>query len=384
MTERQSLTLLCVLIDVAGLLLGLALLFRMTPRGHERWWRELVTFTGFGLLLGLVAVLAADALLDDHGAMVRAACHVLFCVLAPLLIVRGAFVLAALRGGLLRLTGALFVLTGLGMEAVYLHARNVAPYDLQTSRHVVESPRLRGLDAPLRIAVVADVHAETIGAHERGLFARIAAERPDLLLLLGDHVHRPHDEPDEYRRALDGFRELLAGLQPPPRFGIWAIDGDSEWQHDCLRPMARTLIDEAQVIPLGPGGPGLQILGLDNGTSHQHLQPPHRALVDGFPGFTIVLGHAPDFMNAVLQDGHRPDALYLAGHCHGGQIQVPGYGPPPKLATVPRSWVAGGMQRQGATWCLISRGVGVERGHMPPLRLFCPPELVVLELRAAP
>ena len=107
-------------------------------------------------------------------------------------------------------------------------------------------------------------------------------------------------------------------------------------------------------------------------------------LVRRLPGarFPILLGHAPDYMQAVLRGGLDADALMLAGHTHGGQVQIPGFGPLVTLSSVPRWLAGGGVFQRGASWLVCSRGIGMERGHAPRIRFACRPQLIVLELQA--
>jgi len=70
--------------------------------------------------------------------------------------------------------------------------------------------------------------------------------------------------------------------------------------------------------------------------------------------------------------------LLIAGHTHGGQVVVPGFGPPLTLTSVPREVAAGGLRELDGRRLYVSRGVGMERGWAPPLRLFCAPEVTLL------
>ncbi len=101
--------------------------------------------------------------------------------------------------------------------------------------------------------------------------------------------------------------------------------------------------------------------------------------VSEFPGFSIVLGHRPAFMEPLVEHGSDMGFLCVAGHTHGGQVVIPGFGPPATSSPLPRSH-AGGLHRCGEAWIVVSRGVGMERGVAPRIRFFCPPELVVVEI----
>lgn len=75
--------------------------------------------------------------------------------------------------------------------------------------------------------------------------------------------------------------------------------------------------------------------------------------------------------------GERVDLL-LAGHTHGGQVRLPGLGPVERTLTKGR-FVMGRYEEEG-TLVYISRGVGMS---YLPLRLDCPPEMVVIEAAGA-
>ena len=99
------------------------------------------------------------------------------------------------------------------------------------------------------------------------------------------------------------------------------------------------------------------------------LAPPPR------PGLHIVWGHAPDF---ALSDARAE--LSIAGHTHGGQVRIPFFGPVVTFSHVPRAWAEGHTVVAPQRHLVVSRGVGMERGYAPRLRLFCPPEVVIIDV----
>ena len=92
----------------------------------------------------------------------------------------------------------------------------------------------------------------------------------------------------------------------------------------------------------------------------------------------IVMSHAPDTVLA-MRGEPRAD-LIVAGHTHGGQIVVPGFGPPMTLSHVPRHIARGGLHTHAGRAIYVSRGIGLERRQAPRVRLLCPPEISVLTL----
>jgi predicted MPP superfamily phosphohydrolase len=92
-------------------------------------------------------------------------------------------------------------------------------------------------------------------------------------------------------------------------------------------------------------------------------------------GFHLVFGHAPDFaLHAAPAD------LLVAGHTHGGQVRLPVIGPLLTFSRVPRAWASGVTRLGHDRTLVVSRGIGLERGHAPRLRFLCRPELVFLRL----
>ena len=92
----------------------------------------------------------------------------------------------------------------------------------------------------------------------------------------------------------------------------------------------------------------------------------------------MLLSHTPAVMDG-LKRSHRVD-LVLAGDTHGTQVYVPGLSP--LLARVLYGIRhVGGLYRIRGTWLHVSRGVGTV---LVPARLFCPPEVTLLECVGGP
>jgi len=350
-----NLFVLFVIVDLGGLAGGAWWLWRK-PGSDLR--KLLVLGISLGLVAGPVALVVADS----YHAILRIWCHVLFCVLAPLCIARGAQDLRRRPA-----FGVLLLVSGLAMEGVYTYARRVEPFDLQVRRHRIETARL---DKRIRVAVLADLQTDWIGPFEREVLERLDAVRADLILFPGDFLHI--GDPDLYeqeRRKLVAL--MLDTLKHKPRLGMYAVMGDKEPSRDVVDEAGvQMLVNERVVLESGK----LQIIGLG---LHDRALP--RRAIESFPGLTIVLAHRPNFMLPVVRHGGTMPYLCVAGHTHGGQVVVPGFGAPITFSPLPRRY-AGGLHRCGEAWVLISRGVGMERHVAPRIRFLCPPELIVLEI----
>ena len=105
------------------------------------------------------------------------------------------------------------------------------------------------------------------------------------------------------------------------------------------------------------------------------------AALERLPGradVRILLAHRPDVVRRL--DRSRVD-LIVAGHTHGGQVQLPLVGPLTTASGVPRAVAAGGLHVLDGRRIYVSRGVGVERGQAPRLRIGAVPEVSLITLR---
>lgn len=358
--------------DVVLLLVGLWSAWRLRWRGPRR---EVLALVAFGIAAALALALPARAIAPNPGfSVLRAACHALFCVLLPVCAGRGL----RLRALGAPRVGATLLLAALAGEGCYVWAREVEPFRLEVTRETITSPRLRGLPHPLRIAVVADLQPEDVGPYEVSVFDTIAAAGPDLVLFLGDYIQQ---DADGFVRQRDLLHRQLARLHPP--LGMFAVEGDVDWRGlDAVfdGTAVRRLVDDHADLP----GVPVAVVGLSRARSRRTTVDAGLARHFAGERFPIVIAHAPDYMRCVLDTDRRPDALLLAGHTHGGQVQVPGFGPLVTLSSVPRWLAGGGVFRRGDSWLAVSRGIGMEREDAPRIRFWCRPQLLLLDLAEAP
>jgi predicted MPP superfamily phosphohydrolase len=280
-------------------------------------------------------------------------------------IVGGAAGLAALRyfGSPIAYGGAAFGLAALGhmilgeparpqLEHVELHVRNLPP----------------ALDG-LRIGQISDIHLGLLHSvrNLRWAVDQMQQERPDLIVLTGDQVM--------HKQAIPELTPLLHNLSAP--LGVFAISGNHDhWEgiRDLQGALALAniplLLNEHR--RLSWRGADLWLVGVDDVWDGD--MDFERAL-DGVPkdDFKLLLGHAPDIADEAETYGFN---LQLAGHVHGGHLQLPLLG----AFTRPRFGVnyLEGTYQVGTMTLYVSRGLGGA-----PLRLLCPPEVTILTLRQA-
>lgn len=251
-----------------------------------------------------------------------------------------------------------------------------------TVRHVtVESASWRG--PPLRIGVISDTHVaapHTDVARIERLVARMNAERPDVVVLLGDYAggHEPArvraaPETSEILRGVEAFKGLSSPL------GTWGVLGNHDsWFDDAAIDAALgraevTVLDNRAGRVARPEG-AFWFAGLAD--MHSPREGPRVGATLGEVADTapvIVLSHWPDPFREVP----RGVALTLAGHTHCGQVNLPVLGRLVHASEASKRWPCG-LYDVGGRKLFVTGGVGVS---ILPVRFRAPPEIVVLTLR---
>ncbi len=356
-------------IDTALLCLGAA----WAARGDPVWRRLALALLACGGLLAVKGLYLLRLGVElGFGVM-----HVLWLDLVVALPAAALLflILAGRRAGLpLRLVA----LAALLLAPVGAYASLIEPERLQLERAELSLAPERAGERPLRIGLLSDLQCEEVGAHEREAVKRLMAERPDVILLSGD-FHQ--GSPDKLEAELPRLRRLLSRLDAPG--GVFAVQGDGESIAEARRIMGPTDVRllENEIARVRVGDRRVTIAGV----RLDYWNPPalrvQRRLerAAGARDVRLLLAHRPDAV-LNLRPRTRVD-LMLAGHTHGGQVQLPGIGPLTILSEVPRDMGAGGLHSLAGRSIYVSRGVGVERGQAPRLRLGAVPEVSLITLR---
>lgn len=239
---------------------------------------------------------------------------------------------------------------------------------------------IAGLPASLtgaRVVQISDLHVgpEVDDEYLVGAFDRIAALRPDLLVITGDFITYRRERGDAQFAQL---RDVLAHL-PRPRLGTLAILGNHDygvgWRElwiaervigEVERAGARVLRNEVVTIQ------GLDVIGIDDLWAGRG---DTRAALRARAGdAALVLCHNPDALDDLPWEGYR--GWVLSGHTHGGQCKAP-FLPPPLLPVRNRRYTAGEIALADGRTLYINRGLG----HLTQARFNVRPEITVFRLR---
>jgi predicted MPP superfamily phosphohydrolase len=269
-------------------------------------------------------------------------------------------------------------IASLGLLLVGYYATFWEPFRLIEESALVPLAPERTGTKPVRIGVLTDIQIRHVTSYEQNAIDRLLALRPDVILIPGDVFQGDDDVFEAERPAL---RALLARLEAPG--GVFLVPGDVD---QGTRRVAR-LVEGTHIVPLIDDLARVEVAGRTltiGGVELAYMSTSARQVVTGLeggPGDTdirILVAHRPDVIFN-LSPSSRID-LTVAGHTHGGQVVVPGFGPLITLSNVPRQVAAGGLHTLNGNKIYVSRGVGCERGQAPRLRFFCPPEITLIEV----
>ena len=228
--------------------------------------------------------------------------------------------------------------------------------------------------APVRIALITDLHSCDYGPDQVQLLQPIEQSRPDIVLLGGDIV----DDVLPQKNA----RIVLEALAK--KYPTFYVSGNHEYwsgQIEAIKQMIRrtgitVLEGDSRDIKLGPTI--LRLSGIDDpevGRSDFETQLTAVTKLAS-PSFHILLAHRPELIADYLAGDFD---LILSGHAHGGQWRIPGLLNglfAPNQGFFPK--YAGGRYDLSDTTFIVSRGLARETTRLP--RLFNRPELVIIDL----
>lgn len=288
------------------------------------------------------------------------------------------------RRSLLRLIGAtIFGTLSLGGYAFAIEPRfrlTVTPYRLRP-------PGWPALDKPLRMAVIADVHAcePWMPLTRIGEIVDTANElKPDIIVLLGDYVGGLA----YFKTGRVSAREwapVLGRLSAP--LGTYAILGNHDWWANvgavrtALQNNGIPVLENDVRLIRPQTGPAFWLAGLGDQLAHRLGDGRFRGADD----MAKTLAQIKDNSAPAILLAHEPDifprvparfGLTLSGHTHGGQVKLPLIGRPIVPSYYGQRYAYGHVEENGKH-LIVSGGLGLSN---LPIRFGVPPEIVLLEL----
>jgi uncharacterized protein len=239
--------------------------------------------------------------------------------------------------------------------------------------------------APLRIGVLADIHAVEPWMNARrigGIVETLSAEKPDLIVLLGDYVNALKTRFYSGIVPVNEWMAPLAELRAP--LGVYAVLGNHDHASGEI-PVMRRAFHKAGIALLENDA-----LKMTYGKGHFWLAGLHDQLCSPSAGVNdlgvamwrvkdnapvILLAHEPDIFTHVPQRV----ALTLSGHTHGGQVYIPFIGRP-ALESLHLSRYGYGHFVERGRHLVVSSGLGLSG---LPVRFMVPPEIAVVTIHSS-
>lgn len=251
---------------------------------------------------------------------------------------------------------------------------------------------------PLRVLHISDLHFAP-GQNKKAEFLKELAElEPDLVINTGDNLGHK-----------DAINPALAALGPLGRFPGVFVNGSNDYRSPQPKNPFRYFVAPSKVplrrdidtvrfttelenfgwLNLNNQSGKLEVLGLKLGFIG--VDDPHENLDDlgslntqvneiSDADFTLGIAHAPYLrvLEAMTTSGAN---MIFAGHTHGGQICLPGQKALVSNCDLPTEYASGlSGWHFGDKDSLLHVSAGLGCSIYAPVRLFCPPQVTLIEL----
>ena len=236
---------------------------------------------------------------------------------------------------------------------------------------------LNGWEGPgLRIVFLADIHiaGEHVSPPRVEKIAElIKAAEPDLILIGGDFIdgHVPRSKmPPNFNRKVGKGLKILGRLSD--EFDVVSVIGNHDVWYD--KAYVKNMLTQAGVVVLDNSGYRLGntlcIVGIADDLTEVPSDKGFESCAVGDD--IIALMHSPDSFELL-----RPETdLALAGHTHGGQINLPLLGRSITSTRAGKDFAYGQVEYKGIAG-FVTAGIGTS---ILPARFRSPPEIVVVEI----
>ncbi len=288
-------------------------------------------------------------------------------------------------------------LLGAGVTGLAYAAWEARAYTL---RHVTV-PVLESGAAPLTVLHVSDLHLTPSQGRKQRWVRELARLEPDLVVSTGDNLAHP----DAVEPVVEAYGELLQRpgvfvfgsndyFAPIPKNPVRYLTGGTgtsvggSWERVPTLPFEhlRTAFTAGGWLDLNNAtgsldvdGRRLAFAGVDD--PHLEYDELDDAPVDPAADLAVAVAHAP-YLRVLDHFGAQGYPLLLAGHTHGGQLAVPGYGALVTNCDLDRRRAKGlsthHVPGHDPSWLHVSAGLGTS--PYAPLRFACRPEATLLTL----
>jgi len=244
----------------------------------------------------------------------------------------------------------------------------IEPTALVVRTTTIPTPKIT---QPVTIVFCSDLHIAQVGDYERRTLQEIKEQNADLIFFGGDYIGGRTEE--DVRQLHQEWNQLFKEIDLQAPLGIYAIQGSAG--HDWRS--WRELFADTEVVPFTRtqtrqiGEIRVTFLAIKDSETNGSIPDQDR---EG--QFRVMVGHSPRYAMA-----EQEAELLFAGHTHGGQVQIPFFGPPiAKSGDFPRKWASGMTSLPNGAQLIVSHGIGHAQGSTPRIRFCSRPDFWVVHL----
>lgn len=259
----------------------------------------------------------------------------------------------------------------------------IEPYRLVINDVSLNVPHWsKNLDG-FKVVAISDLHGGSHAMTEerlQNLTEQINSQNPDIIVLLGDFVSQVSDKvkaPRErdLKMSIETIAQNIKGLRA--KYGVFVVIGNHDWWYDekkcrkAFEDVGFTVL-ENETKSFEVNKTTVTILGIEDFWKRRKVEVDD--VLAKLPSQENVIGitHNPDSFD------QTPDslAILLAGHTHGGQVNIPFIGAP--ITPSKKEYTAGHVIKNGRN-LFVTTGVGTSG---LPFRFRVPPEIAVITLNS--
>ena len=271
----------------------------------------------------------------------------------------------------LRLTGLLI----LASIVVYAYAREIEPVLLTVKYENIYSNYINDKSDSIKIIQFSDAHISEFFdvKNLKKAVDRINSQNPHIVVFTGDLIDKYNQYND--KDNLNKIWEVLSEIKAP--LGKYAVYGNHDYGGGAERVYKQIMEKSGFQVLLNKNAKleeyNINIIGMDDsifGTLDKEAIV--NALDENY--YNIILSHEPDVAEYFLE--YSAD-LFLTGHSHGGQINLPFINYTPPLA---KKYFRGMYEISNYRQTKIYVNVGLGTSQIP-MRFMATPELTVITLK---
>lgn len=270
----------------------------------------------------------------------------------------------------LSLLGIVFMLAA----ALYIYARYVEPNLLKVHYENIRSSRISEKNGGLKILQFSDMHVSEYFDEKdiKKTVEKINDEKPDIVVFTGDLLdeYNHYENKDKISEIWEALSLINAPLGKYAVYGNHDYGGGAERIYKNIMENSGFLVMKNEKITLDDYN--INIIGMDDSIFGKFDKEKLIGFLDE-DRYNVVLSHEPDVADSLLE--YNID-LFLSGHSHGGQINIPIVKILPPLA---KKYTCGMYRFKNNRQTMLYVNIGLGTSQVP-LRFMAPPELTVFVL----